>query len=96
MTSDVERYLLFSPNTGSFTASNLYKLLQCESGWDSETVKASDVMENSHGWWLDIYAPTDEEMRALGKVRPMYHMKLENSIAQLTSSCVNRCFVSIL
>lgn len=68
VTSDLERYLLFSPNTESFTATNLSKLLKCESGWDSETIKASEIMENTHGWWLDIYAPTDDEMRALGKV----------------------------
>jgi Mg2+ and Co2+ transporter CorA len=40
----------------------------CETGWDSETVKASEIMESSHGWWLDIFAPTDEEMRVIGKV----------------------------
>ena len=68
ITSDVERFLLFSPNTGTFTATNLYKLLKCETGWDTETVKASEIMESSHGWWLDIFAPTDEEMRVIGKV----------------------------
>ncbi|CAO3684689.1 unnamed protein product [Umbelopsis vinacea] len=78
VTSDLERYLLFSPNTESFTATNLSKLLKCESGWDSETIKASEIMENTHGWWLDIYAPTDDEMRALGKMFHIHPLTVED------------------
>ncbi|KAH8549424.1 hypothetical protein BGW37DRAFT_503092 [Umbelopsis sp. PMI_123] len=78
VTSDVERYLLFSPTAGSFTATNLYKLLMCETGWDSETVKASEIMESNHGWWLDIFAPTDEEMRVIGKMFHIHPLTIED------------------
>ncbi|CAO3671992.1 unnamed protein product [Umbelopsis ramanniana] len=78
ITSDVERFLLFSPNTGSFTATNLKKLLMCETGWDTETVKASEIMESNHGWWLDIFAPTDEEMRVIGKMFHIHPLTIED------------------
>ncbi|CAM0137183.1 unnamed protein product [Umbelopsis sp. WA50703] len=78
ITSDMERFTLFSPNTGSFVAPNLFKLMACESAWDNEKINASEVIESCQGWWLDVYCPTDDEMRIMGKMFHIHPLTVED------------------
>jgi Mg2+ and Co2+ transporter CorA len=32
----------------------------------------SDLLVNTTGWWIDVFAPTNDEMRNITKVQPFF------------------------
>ncbi|KAI8072117.1 hypothetical protein BDF21DRAFT_386916 [Thamnidium elegans] len=61
----IERYTFYSADLGSLKNRSFKELLKMKSEQDKSV---SDLLVDTTNWWIDVLAPTNEEMRAISKV----------------------------
>ncbi|KAI8098657.1 uncharacterized protein BX664DRAFT_271382 [Halteromyces radiatus] len=74
-----DRYTYYEASTGSLKNTSLKELLS-RSVTDDETV--ANLLVKSSCWWIDIFAPTDQEMRIISKIFRLHPLTTEDIQAQ--------------
>jgi magnesium transporter len=64
---DIDRYTFYSAELGSLKHRSFRQLLLMKSPQDNISTVA-DLLIETTSWWIDIFAPSNEEMRAISKV----------------------------
>ncbi|KAG1048453.1 hypothetical protein G6F43_009161 [Rhizopus delemar] len=75
----IDRYTFYSPEFGSFK-SQTFRHLLVATPYNTTTI--SELLVNTTNWWIDIYAPTNEEMRSISKVFCIHPLTTEDIQAQ--------------
>lgn len=60
-----DRFVFYSADLGSIKNSSLKSLLLSHGQSDKPV---ADLLLETNGWWIDIFAPSNEEMRLLSQV----------------------------
>ncbi|ORZ14630.1 hypothetical protein BCR42DRAFT_376849 [Absidia repens] len=79
VTTKADRYTYYEPSTGSLKSASFKELLTKPTG-PGQTVET--LLVQSSCWWIDIFAPTDQEMRILSKIFRMHPLTTEDIQAQ--------------
>ncbi|KAI8357367.1 hypothetical protein EDC96DRAFT_545870 [Choanephora cucurbitarum] len=80
---DIDRYTFYSAALGSLKSRSFRQLLSVQSSSDEKEVKTvADLLIETNGWWVDIFAPTNEEMRNISKIFRIHPLTTEDIQAQ--------------
>ncbi|GAA5807447.1 hypothetical protein MFLAVUS_000808 [Mucor flavus] len=75
----IERYTFYSAELGSLKNRSFKELLEMKSDQDK---LVSDLLIDTTNWWIDVLAPTNEEMRAISKIFRIHPLTTEDIQAQ--------------
>ncbi|KAG2232486.1 hypothetical protein INT48_007399 [Thamnidium elegans] len=75
----IERYTFYSADLGSLKNRSFKELLKMKSEQDKSV---SDLLVDTTNWWIDVLAPTNEEMRAISKIFRIHPLTTEDIQAQ--------------
>lgn len=67
MKKDIDRYTFYSAELGSLKHRSFRQLLSMKSPQNNQATVA-DLLIETTSWWIDIFAPSNDEMRAISKV----------------------------
>ncbi|KAG0169794.1 CorA metal ion transporter [Apophysomyces sp. BC1034] len=76
----IDRCTFYSVDLGSVKGQSLRDLLTMRAESKERTV--SELLLDTSCWWIDIFAPTNEEMRALSKIFRIHPLTTEDIQAQ--------------
>ncbi|KAG0167962.1 CorA metal ion transporter [Apophysomyces sp. BC1034] len=80
----VKRYRLYCASGGPFESRTLDEFLMLTT-WSEKIDTRRTIMDlliDTSGWWVDIFAPTNQEMRALSKIFRIHPLTTEDIQAQ--------------
>ncbi|KAI9264080.1 hypothetical protein BDA99DRAFT_437695 [Phascolomyces articulosus] len=63
--SSTDRYVFYSANLGSVKAHSLKQLMAKHVQQEEKEQNVAEVILKTSGWWIDVFAATNEEMRML-------------------------------
>lgn len=67
MNKNIDRYTFYSAELGSLKHRSFRQLLLMKAPTDDQETVA-DLLVETTSWWIDVFAPSNEEMRAISKV----------------------------
>ncbi|KAF7726328.1 CorA metal ion transporter [Apophysomyces ossiformis] len=76
----IDRCTFYSVDVGSIKGQSLRDLFRMRAENKEHTV--SELLLNTSCWWIDIFSPTNEEMRALSKIFRIHPLTTEDIQAQ--------------
>lgn len=80
---DVDRYTFYSADLGSLKSRSFRELLDIHSPQkDQEEKTVADLLVETNNWWIDIFAPSNDEMRAISKIFRIHPLTTEDIQAQ--------------
>ncbi|KAI8061813.1 uncharacterized protein B0P05DRAFT_516300 [Gilbertella persicaria] len=80
---NIDRYTFYSADLGSIKSLSFRQLLNIVSpqkGQEAKTV--ADLLIETTSWWIDIFAPSNEEMRNISKIFRIHPLTTEDIQAQ--------------
>ncbi|ORY95911.1 hypothetical protein BCR43DRAFT_493798 [Syncephalastrum racemosum] len=84
--TSVDRYVFYSAEHGTVKSPSLRDLLVTPSPRGDEEKPAgphvADLLQNTSNWWVDIFAASTEELRALSKIFRIHPLTTEDIQAQ--------------
>lgn len=73
MNKNIDRYTFYSADLGSLKSRSFKELLEMNSPEKDQVDKTvADLLIETSSWWIDILAPTNDEMRAISKVKSVH------------------------
>ncbi|KAI8645372.1 hypothetical protein BD408DRAFT_411804 [Parasitella parasitica] len=78
---DIDRYTFYSAELGSLKSRSFHQLLLTNSPSNNQTTVADLLMETT-SWWIDIFAPSNDEMRFISKIFRIHPLTTEDIQAQ--------------
>lgn len=89
MRTSAERYVFYSAEHGTVKSASLRDLLITPSPRGDEEKPTgphvADLLQNTSNWWVDVFAASTEELRALSKVSTLF----QNVIPQWLMQCTD-------
>ncbi|KAI9273854.1 hypothetical protein EDC94DRAFT_592944 [Helicostylum pulchrum] len=80
---NIDRYTFYSADLGSLKNRSFKELLEMNSQEKQVQDKTvADLLVETSSWWIDILAPTNEEMRAISKIFRIHPLTTEDIQAQ--------------
>ncbi|KAL0089302.1 hypothetical protein F4703DRAFT_1840401 [Phycomyces blakesleeanus] len=77
-----DRYIFYSIERDSLSSPSLYDLLNCRFPEENGGKNVSEELLTTSCWWIDIFNPTDDEMRSLSKIFRIHPLTTEDIQAQ--------------
>ncbi|KAI8975227.1 hypothetical protein BDF20DRAFT_877509 [Mycotypha africana] len=77
----IDRYTFYLTELGSIKSRSLKQLLQTPTG-KQQGKTVADLLVQSTSWWIDIFAPSNDEMRTLSKIFKIHPLTTEDIQAQ--------------
>ncbi|CDH54157.1 cora-domain-containing protein [Lichtheimia corymbifera JMRC:FSU:9682] len=74
-----DRFVFYSADLGSIKNSSLKSLLLSHGESDKPV---ADLLLETNGWWIDVFAPSNEEMRLLSQIFRIHPLTTEDIQAQ--------------
>ncbi|KAI8987145.1 hypothetical protein BDB01DRAFT_784711 [Pilobolus umbonatus] len=78
---DADRYTFYSADLGSLKSRSFHQLLRTSSNTENEA-SVADLLVETTNWWIDILAPTNDEMRAISKIFRIHPLTTEDIQSQ--------------
>ncbi|CEP17618.1 hypothetical protein [Parasitella parasitica] len=78
---DIDRYTFYSAELGSLKNRSFRQLLLTKSPSDDQIIVA-DLLTETTSWWIDIFAPSNDEMRVISKIFRIHPLTTEDIQAQ--------------
>ncbi|KAG2197559.1 hypothetical protein INT47_009557 [Mucor saturninus] len=78
---NIDRYTFYSAELGSLKTRSFKELLETSSP-DQEFKTVADLLVETTSWWIDVLAPTNDEMRAISKIFRIHPLTTEDIQAQ--------------
>ncbi|KAI8337861.1 hypothetical protein BD560DRAFT_27126 [Blakeslea trispora] len=80
---NIDRYTFYSAALGSLKSRSFRQLLNTQyPGNEKEVKTVAELLIETTGWWVDIFAPTNEEMRNISKIFRIHPLTTEDIQAQ--------------
>lgn len=69
MNKNIDRYTFYSADLGSLKSRSFREMLEMNSPQkDQQDKTVADLLVETTSWWIDVFAPSIDEMRAISKV----------------------------
>jgi hypothetical protein len=66
---NIDRYTFYSAELGSLKSRSFREMLEMHSPQkDQQDKTVADLLVETTSWWIDVFAPSNDEMRAISKV----------------------------
>ncbi|CAO0789800.1 unnamed protein product [Mucor circinelloides] len=78
---NIDRYTFYSAELGSLKHRSFRQLLLMKAPTDDQETVA-DLLIETTSWWIDVFAPSNEEMRAISKIFRIHPLTTEDIQAQ--------------
>ncbi|KAL9559379.1 hypothetical protein MBANPS3_000453 [Mucor bainieri] len=78
---NIDRYTFYSAELGSLKHRSFRQLLMMKAPTDDQETVADLLMETT-SWWIDVFAPSNDEMRAISKIFRIHPLTTEDIQAQ--------------
>ncbi|KAI9354399.1 hypothetical protein BD770DRAFT_392250 [Pilaira anomala] len=83
LNKNIDRYTFYSADLGSLKTRSFKELLEMNSPEKDQVDKTvADLLIETSSWWIDILAPTNDEMRAISKIFRIHPLTTEDIQAQ--------------
>ncbi|KAI9023753.1 hypothetical protein CLU79DRAFT_701005, partial [Phycomyces nitens] len=76
------RYIFYSVKRGTLYSPSFFELLSCRFPEEDGGQNVSQELLTTNCWWIDIFDPTDDEMRSLSKIFRIHPLTTEDIQAQ--------------
>jgi Mg2+ and Co2+ transporter CorA len=77
---NIDRYTFYSAELGSLKSRSFRQLLQMNS--PDKKITVADLLVETNSWWIDIFAPSNDEMRAISQIFRIHPLTTEDIQAQ--------------
>ncbi|KAI8883813.1 cora-domain-containing protein, partial [Backusella circina FSU 941] len=79
---NIARYTFYSAELGSVKSRNFRDLLKLHMTSTEKPKTVADMLVETTSWWIDVFAPSNDEMRAISKIFRIHPLTTEDIQAQ--------------